>query len=110
MTQCYTCKKGKLQKKKVPFGVYSVTVGLFQAQVCSVCGEKFFNEKASDQIEIAAKKAGVWGLESRTKVGQVGNSLDVKINKQLASFAKIEKGDPVRIYPDGKKRLIVEFD
>lgn len=110
MTKCYSCEKGNLKNKRVPFGVYGITIGTFTAEVCDVCSEKFFGEKASDEIEIAAKKLGVWGLEARTKVGQVGNSLDVKINKQLASFAKIKKGDPVRVYPDGKKRLIVEFE
>lgn len=85
-------------------------MGLFDAEVCPACGEAFFDEKASEKMDAAAKKAGVWGLEARTKVGQVGNSLDVKINKQLANFMNVKKGDDVRVYPDGKKRLIIEIE
>lgn len=46
--------------------------------------------------------------EARTKIGQVGNSIDVKINKKLAQFAGFKKGEEVRVYPEGKNKLVIE--
>ena len=105
---CYVCEKGVLKNAKVPFSMYGVVLGTFEAEVCSACGETFFTEEASDLIDAAAKKKGVWGLEAKTKIGQAGNSIDVKISKKLADFTGLKKGEEVRIYPDGKNRLVIE--
>ena len=109
MTKCYSCERGTLNKQKRPFSIYGVLLGSFDAEVCPSCGEAFYSEKSSEAMDVAAKKAGVWGLEATTNVGQVGNSLDVKINKQLANFMKVKKGDAVRIYPDGTKKIVIEL-
>lgn len=106
--KCYICKKGTLQKKKMPFIMYGMQLGLFDAETCPSCGDIFFTQEASRQIDETAKKRGLWGLEAKTKIGRVGNSIDVKISKRLAEFAGLKKGEEVRIYPESKNRLIIE--
>jgi hypothetical protein len=106
--KCALCEKGTLHKKKAPFAMYGTALGLFDAEVCSACDEVFFTEDSSDKIDEIAKKKGLWGLEARTRIGQVGNSIDVKISKKLAAFAGMKKGEEVRIYPESKNRLIIE--
>ena len=108
--KCYTCEKGTLKKKKVPFTMYGEKLGMFDAEVCTACNETFFSEEASDKIDAISKEKGFWGLEARTRVGKVGNAIDVKISKKLAEFAGLKKGEEVRVYPETKKRLIIETD
>jgi len=91
---CYPiCEKGGMENKQVDFKIYGVSLGKFPAQVCDSCGETFFSESTSDKIDELAKKKGLWGLESKTRVGMVGNSIDVKINKKIAAFAGLKKGN-----------------
>ena len=108
MSKCYVCGKGRLVKKKVDFKVYGVSLGNFDAEVCGNCGETYFTEIVSDEIDTIAKKKGLWGLEATTKVGKVGNSIDIKLNKRIADFAGLKKGEEVRIYPEGKNKIIIE--
>ncbi|MFH1915939.1 MAG: hypothetical protein ABIJ21_01625 [Nanoarchaeota archaeon] len=106
--KCYVCGKGNLEHKKMPFSMYGIRLGTFDAETCPACNEIFFTEESSDKIDTIAKKKGLFGLEAKTKIGKVGNSIDVKISKRLAEFAGLKKGEEVRIYPEGKKKLVIE--
>ncbi len=107
MTKCYLCEKGNLKKKKVPFGLYGIELGKFEAEVCSKCNEKFFDEKSSDLIDEAAKAKGLWGLEARTKVSKAGDSLIIRVNKKLADFYGLRQGGEVSLSPKNKKELLI---
>ncbi|MBI3051874.1 hypothetical protein HYY74_05450 [Candidatus Woesearchaeota archaeon] len=106
--KCYICGKGELVTRKVDVKPYGVPIGKFDAEVCSDCNETFFSEQISDKIDEAAKSKGLWGLEARTKIGQAGNSIDVRISKRIAEFAGLRKGAEVRVYPEGRNRIIIE--
>lgn len=105
--KCWECS-GTYDQKMVDFSVYGVSLGKFKAKVCSKCGDTVFSEETSDEIDKIAKDKGLWGLESKTKVGKVGNSLDIKVANKIAEFLELEKGKEVSVYPESKKRLIVE--
>ncbi|MBI5065973.1 YgiT-type zinc finger protein [Candidatus Woesearchaeota archaeon] len=107
--KCYICEKGFLENKKVDFSLYGTNLGKFDAQVCSVCGEKFFDEKASDEIDDKAKEKGLWGLEADTKVTKTGSSMAVTISKKIGDFMCLEKGKRVHLRPENKNRLVVEI-
>ena len=109
MAKCYICGEGRLEKQKIDFLLYGESLGKFEAEVCSKCGEKFFSEEASDKIDEKAKKKGLYGLEAHTTVGAVGNSLDIRLNKKIIKFLGIKKGTAVNVYPESKKKLIVEI-
>ncbi len=109
MTKCYVCEKGILKKKKLPYVSHGVFLGEYMAEACSKCGEIFYDEKEFDKMTKEAKKKGVWGIESKTKIAKVGNALDIRLNKNIVQFLKIKKGQEVIVSPENKHKLVVEI-
>ncbi|MBD3361353.1 hypothetical protein GF358_01020 [Candidatus Woesearchaeota archaeon] len=106
--KCEECG-GKIIRKKVPFKLYGVELGLFPADFCSKCNEEVYDESTLEKINKIAKQKGLWGLESRTKVGEVGNSLDIRIGRKIADFIGLRKGKEVLVHPENKKRIIIDI-
>lgn len=104
--KCEACG-GKAIRKKVPYEQFGVNLGLFEAEVCTKCGETIFSLKEAKRIEEKAKQKGIWGLTARTKIGVSGNSLDVRIDKRIAEFLKLKKGKTVTLHPEGKDKLVI---
>ncbi len=104
---CYICEKGKLIKKKVDYVFLGENLGKFEAEVCPICGEQFFNENTSLQVEKIAKKRGLWGMEAKTKIAEVGNSYAIRINKKIVDFMKLKKGEEVTLIPESDKKLVI---
>ena len=98
---------GKLIKKKVDFSMYGISLGKFEAEVCNKCKEELFSEEVSNQIDEAAKKNGLWGLEAHTKIGKAGDSLIIRVNKKLVDFYGLKQGEEVTIIPKDKGELCV---
>lgn len=107
MEKCYICEKGKLVKKKEEFKLYGESLGKFDAEVCDRCGEVFFDENVSDEIDDAAKKTGLFGLEASTHVGKTGDSLMIRVNKQIADFLNLKKGKEVKLIPKNRHELLI---
>ncbi len=107
--KCYICNKGELVKKKTTRKLYGKIVGKFDAEVCPVCNEVFFDEEESRKITKRTKELGLWGLETRTKIGLSGSALDVRLNKSLVNFFSLRKGMEVKIYPEDEKKFVVEI-
>lgn len=107
-TKCEECG-GKVIRKKIDYIFLGENLGRFFAEVCTRCGEEVFDEAVSAQIEKAIKKKGLWGLESHTKVGKVGNCIDVRITKKVANFLRLKKGREVTTYPESKHKLVIEI-
>ena len=107
-SKCEECG-GKIARKKISYDYLGQHIGKFPAEVCTSCGEVVFDEAASDKIEIVIKQRSLYGLASTTKVAVAGSSLVIRISKKLARFLDIEKGDEVEIYPDGKRRAVIEM-
>ncbi len=108
MEKCYICEKGNLKKERVPYRLYGELIGTFDAEVCDACKEVFFNEETSRKITAATKAKGLWGIGARTKIGQAGSALDIRLPKKIIEFLKLQKGEEVTIYPESRNRLIVE--
>ena|SRR3989338_6047687 len=106
--QCEECD-GKLIKKSVEFKLYGESVGFFPAEVCTKCGEEVFDEATSDKIDEKAKEKGLWGLGSSAKVTQVGSSIALIINKKIADFLGLKRGEEVYIHPENKRRIVIEI-
>ena len=105
---CPICN-GKLKLTKLEYSFYDIPFGKFDAEVCQKCGEIFFTEEASDRIDEIAKEKGLWGLEKRSKISYSGNSLIVRIPKEIAEFMDLMKGQEIEIHPEGKKKIVVEI-
>lgn len=105
--KCDECG-GKLVKKDVEVKLYGESLGFFPAEVCLKCGEEVFDESTSDKIDEIAKKKGLWGLEAKAKVTQVGSSIALVINKKIAQFIGLKKGEEVYVHPESKKKIMIE--
>lgn len=104
--KCDECG-GKIVKKKKEFKLFDISLGKFDALVCSKCDQTLFTEEVSDQIDKIAKEKGLWGLESRTKIAQTGDSLAIRVNKKLAKFLNLKKGEEVTLIPESKNKIII---
>lgn len=108
MKHCDECG-GRIEDKNVEFKLYGEVVGTFPAMVCAQCGEQLFTEETSDAIDEAAKKKGLWGLGAHAKVTQVGSSIALVINKKIATFLGLKKGEEVYIQPENKHKISIEM-
>ena len=106
MTTCPVCEKGTLRKGMIKEQFYGVYLGDFPADICNSCGESFTDSATTLRIEEAAKKKGVWGLGSRTKITKTGNSLAVRIPKKIAEYLKLKNGKEAYIHPEQDKLVI----
>jgi len=106
--KCVLCE-GKLKKKIVDYEVYGKSLGKFPAMVCEKCGEQWFDEKTSEKIEQAEKKANLFGLYRESKISYSGNSLIIRIPKDIAKFMKLKKELPVVIYPENKNTISINI-
>ena len=104
--KCPICEKGILKKgimKEYMFGIY---LGEFPAEVCSACGESFTDSETTKKIEEMARKKGIWGLSSVTKITKTGNSLAVRIPKKIADYLKLKDGEEAYVHPENNKLII----
>ena len=109
MKKCYVCGKGGLTKKEIPYELYGIAVGKYGGEQCSICKEIFYSENVFDEMTKKVKKLGLWGLETKTKLTKVGNSLDIRLNKKIACFLGAKKGKEVVIIPENKKKITVSL-
>jgi len=107
MEKCYVCEKGNLKKKKVDYSLYGELIGKFNAEVCDKCGETFFSEEVSEKITEIAKKKGLFGLEAKTKIGQAGSTLDIRLPQKIIAYMKLKKGEEIKLIPESKRKLII---
>ncbi len=107
MEKCYVCEKGNLKKKKVDYSLYGELIGKFNAEVCDKCGETFFSEEVSEKKTEIAKKKGLFGLEAKTKIGQAGSTLDIRLPQKIIAYMKLKKGEEIKLIPESKRKLII---
>lgn len=104
--KCISCK-GRLKSKIVDYEVYGISIGKFPALVCASCGEQWFSEETSGKIEEKEKELGLFGLSVESRVSYSGNSLIIRIPKELAKFMNIKKESRVQIAPENKGKLCI---
>lgn len=104
--KCPACGKGALKAGKIKESMFGIFLGEFPARICGSCGETFTDEATTRRIESAAKQKGIWGLGKVTKITKTGNSLAVRIPKEIAAFLQLKEGKEAYLHPDGKKLII----
>jgi|SRR3989344_2190776 len=106
--KCALCQ-GNLKENTISYEIYGQSIGKFKAQVCESCGERWFDEITSRKIEEKERELGIFGLSKESKISYSGNSLILRIPKELATFMKISKDTRVIIYPENKKKICVDL-
>ncbi len=87
--KCVICDKGAMVKRQVEYKDVGISLGRFQAEVCTSCGEAVFSEETAKKIETLEKKLGIFGLEEKAKVRKSGNSLTLTITTKIEGFEKL---------------------
>ena len=108
LKKCPMCGKGPLIRKKVDETMFGVSLGKFPNLVCDHCGESFTDENTTKAIIDRAKQKGIWGLGKKVKVVKSGNSLVIRIPKEIVDFMGLEKDQELFVHPEGKSKITVE--
>lgn len=106
--KCPECE-GKIQIRRISYVLLGVDIGKFPTIVCGDCKANFYEESVLDEIDQAAKNKGLWGLEHKTKINTIGNSLGVTLTKNQIDFSGISKGEEVLVYPESRSRFIIDI-
>ena len=106
--KCIICS-GETIKKNVEYRESGVLLGTFSANICQKCGETYFDEKVAEKIQQKSKQMGLFGLAKKAKVAQIGNSIAIRIPKEIAEFLKLKKGKEVIIFPESKNDLHINI-
>ena len=106
--KCIICS-GETIKKNVEYRESGVLLGTFSANICQKCGETYFNEKTAEKIQQKSKQMGLFGLAKKAKVAEIGNSIAIRIPKEIAEFLKLKKGKEVVIFPESKNDLHINI-
>ena len=109
LKKCPICGKGSLIRKKVNEVMFGVNLGEFSEWVCDHCGESFTDEKTTQTIVNRAKQRGIWGLGKKVKVVRSGNSLVIRIPKEIVDFMGLKKDQELFIHPEGRSKITVEI-
>ena len=107
--KCIMCNKGSLKEKIVDYKEFGISLGKYKANVCTNCGEAFFDSETAKKIQAKSKELGFFGLAKKTRVAKVGNSLAIRIPKEIADFIKLKKEEEVRIIPKSQHELIIDI-
>lgn len=103
---CWDCGK-KMIIRDVEYSLYGKIIGTFPAIVCPTCNEPFFSEEVSKKITQLVKEKNLWGLEAKTKIGQAGKTLDIRLPKKIIEFAHLQKGLEITITPENPNKLVI---
>ena len=103
--KCIFCKHETV-RREIEYKEYGVSLGRFPADVCPKCNESFFDSETAKKIQLKSKEKGLFGLSKKVKVGKIGDSLMVRIPKDIAEFTKLKEGREVLIHPSQNKIII----
>ena len=102
--KCVICEAETI-RRIIEYKEFGVSLGNFKADVCKKCGETYFDEKTAANIQDKSREMGLFGLAKKAKVAKIGNSIAIRIPKEIAEFLKLKKGEEVTIFPEGDHKL-----
>ena len=108
-TSVIKCKcGGKLKRGHTEVEFFGIDFGVREAEVCTRCGAEYVSQDLMEELESEVKRRGLFGLEKRGHVARSGNSLVIRIPKEITDSLKIRRDMPIIIYPSDSKKLIIE--
>ena len=109
--QSYRCPCGGVIKwKKEKVVVEGIGCGKLDVEYCPTCGEEYFPEETMEIVEKKLKQEGLWGIQRKeATLWKSGNSVVLRIPKDIADKMKLKPDEKVTIYPEGKKKLVIDL-
>ncbi len=105
--KCIICGHNTV-KKNIDYGEFGILIGNFRAEICAKCGETYFDEEVAEKIQQKSKELGLFGLAKKAKIAEVGNSIAIRIPKEIAKFLDLKKGKEVILMPKDKHDLKIQ--
>ncbi len=105
--KCVICG-GRTKEKIVDYKELGISFGKYKAEVCENCGETYFDENIAEKIQQKSKQLGLFGLAKKAKVAEIGNSIAIRIPKDIAGLLNLKKGKEVTLLPKDKHNLNIE--
>ncbi len=101
---------GRLKRSVTEVEFFGIDFGLKKANVCTDCGSEYLSQEVMEEVEAEVKRRGLFGLERRGRVAKSGNSLIIRIPKEIADSLRIKRDLPIVIYPSELRKLIIEVE
>ena len=105
--KCVICNNKTIQKI-LEYKEFGVSLGNFPAEVCEKCNEIYFDEKSVEKIQNKSKELGLFGLAKKVKVAELGNSIAIRIPKDIVKFLNLKKGAEVILFPETKHDVHIQ--
>ncbi len=101
---------GRLKRSVTEVEFFGIDFGMKEADLCTKCGSEYLTQELMEELEAEVKRRGLFGLERRGRVAKSGNSLVIRIPKEIAKSLKIKRDLPIVIYPSEPRKLVVEVE
>lgn len=101
---------GRLKRSVTEVEFFGIDFGMKKADVCTECGSEYLSQELMEKIEAEVKRRRLFGLERRGRVAKSGNSLVIRIPKEIADSLNIKRDLPIVIYPSEPRKLVVEVE
>ncbi|MBI4450373.1 YgiT-type zinc finger protein [Candidatus Woesearchaeota archaeon] len=105
--KCVMCG-GTTERKTAEYREQGVLLGKYPADVCTKCGEAYYDSATARVIQQQSRSKGLHGSAEKATVGEVGNSLAVRIPKSIAQIVGLKKGQTVTVMPHGERELHID--
>ncbi len=100
---------GEIEWKKEKVMVDGVDCGVLDVESCQACGEEYFPEETMQIVEQKLKEKGLWGIQRKeARLWRSGNSVLVRIPKDIAHQLNLKPDEKVSLYAEGKKKIIID--
>ncbi len=101
---------GKVGWKKEKVVIDGIDCGILDVEICPKCGEQYLPEESMEIVENKLKNVGLWGVQRKeVNLWKSGNSVLLRIPKDMADALNLKPDEKVMIYPEGKKKLIINI-
>ncbi len=101
---------GKVKWKKENVVIEGVECGILDIEYCENCGEEYFPEETMEIVEQKLKKEGLWGIQRKeANLWRSGNSVLLRIPKEITDNLKLKPDERVIVYAEGKKKIVIEL-
>jgi hypothetical protein len=105
--KCRLCNKGKYREVTIDLPYKGILIPHVKALQCDNCREILFTLKHHEAIRQRVK-ALASPLEFERTISSAGNMETINIPKDIVRFLNLKVGTPIRIYVEGKRRIIIE--
>ena len=100
---------GKLIKTQCEVEFYGIDFGVRECEVCTDCNIEYLDQETLGEVEKEVKKRGLFNLGQRVSITKSGNSLVVRLPKDITAFSGIKYKDSAMIYPSSRKKIELEL-